>query len=200
MSTLQEPILALSQGKGKRKRKEEREATPMSPANRSAPRREKKQYTELEQVYDIEPYLVAMSDTKARQMMLMGVFVSRAEMELTTRQYYARVGSLKKLGLIKKGRVEGRDGKVLYAYHRTEFGEVFVKLLRIAQYVINQSWRLKTIDLLDVNAKQSKDGLTKRQIRQAKKSLLQEPRLRQILHLIDDATSQQSHENKWEVI
>src|ERR671938_1614534 len=62
--------------------------------------------------------------------------------KLTRKQYYSRMSSLSKAGLVKR-----KDGK----YTLTTFGKVIYDSIATIENAINYYWKLKAIDSLEIS-------------------------------------------------
>lgn len=132
-------------------------------------------------------YLVALSDSKTRDILLRQEFRTNSDFNLTRKQYYTRLATLRSLGLVKKIPVL-IGGSHLAVYRRTEMGGIMVKLLTMMQELAENSWRFTSLDSLNTamtTQRNERRRLSKDEQKELYANLLGTPRLRRIVRLLD---------------
>lgn len=88
-------------------------------------------------------------------------------LNLTRKQYYSKMNSLTKQGLLIR-----KNGK----YHLTTMGKIIYELQSIAGVAVNNYWKLKAIDSL-----QTPENLPKHELIKLITTLVEDPELREII-------------------
>ena len=84
--------------------------------------------------------IVAVSDIDSQKIM--------TTLALSKRQYYDRIGDLRKVGLVERHR--GR-------YDITSFGRIVYSLMKVIEKATRRYWRLQAIDTLKLSALSKED-------------------------------------------